>query len=65
MLKISVKKAGSIDRALKSLKKKVKMVKQNEMLRERKEYKKPSAKKRDQKTKAIFRQKINTQKQNR
>ena len=32
MLKISVKKAGSIDKALKSLKRKVKMVKQKSTL---------------------------------
>ena len=47
MLIINVKKAGSIDKAIKQLSKKFKDTKVVQQLRERKEYMKPSAKKRE------------------
>jgi len=45
---------GNIDRALKSLKKKVRDTKQRENLREQEEFTKPSVKKRKEKMKAIY-----------
>jgi len=48
MLIITVKEHGSIDRALKALKKKVEKSGQNRELRRRKEFTKPSVKRRDE-----------------
>jgi small subunit ribosomal protein S21 len=58
MLKVPVIK-GNIERALKTLKRKVRNTKQNEDLRNRKEYTKPSVEKRQEKLKAIYNQKKN------
>jgi small subunit ribosomal protein S21 len=57
MLKIIIKD-GNIEKALKSYKNKVKSVRQNEQLTERKEYKKPSVTKRIAKEKAIRKSKL-------
>jgi len=65
MLKVQVKDSVSIDRALKTLKKKVKETKQNEILRDRKEFKKKSVKKREEIKKAAFHQMIKTQREKR
>lgn len=61
MLKIKIKKGENIDIALKRYKTKFKRTKIIEQLRERKEYKKPSVKKRESKLKAIY---INKNKDN-
>ena len=53
MLKVDVKKDG-IEKALKTLKSKVKQTKQNERLRDRKEYVKPSEERRKQKLLSEF-----------
>ena len=53
MLLVEVKK-GNIEKALKDLKGKVIRTKQNSMLFERKEFVKPSVKKRDQMLKAKY-----------
>lgn len=47
MLIVNVKKAGSLDKAIKQMSKKFKDTKVVQQLRERKEYMKPSAKKRE------------------
>lgn len=60
MLKVNVKDAGSIDKALKTLKNKVKKTKQNEILRERKEFVKDSVKRRTEMSRAKHRQSIQT-----
>lgn len=65
MLKVQVKDSVSIDKALKILKKKVKETKQNEILKERKEFKKKSVKKRDELKKAAFHQKVRTEREKR
>jgi len=57
MLIINVKGAESIERALKTLKRKVSDTKQLQMLRDRKEFEKPSVKKRSQLLKAKYIQK--------
>jgi small subunit ribosomal protein S21 len=57
MLKITIKD-GNIEKALKTYKNKVKSVRQNEQLTERKEYKKPSVTKRIAKEKAIRKSKL-------
>jgi len=53
MLKVEVKH-GKIDKALKVLKNKIRNTKQNQELRERKEFTKKSVKRRKQKMKAIY-----------
>lgn len=57
MIIVEVKNANSIESALKTYKFKVYKTKQNEILRDRQEYVKPSVKKRSQKNKAIHIQK--------
>lgn len=57
MLIINVKGSDSIDRALKILKRKVSDTKQLQILRERKEFEKPSVKRRSQILKAKYIQK--------
>ena len=59
MLIIKMKKGDSIDAALKKLKYKFKKTKIGETLRENKEYKKPSVKRRERKLKAIYKNRIN------
>jgi small subunit ribosomal protein S21 len=56
MLIVNVKN-GNIEKALKVLKKKVRNTKQNQELREREEYVKPSIKKREKKNTAIYKRK--------
>ncbi|MCE2611717.1 30S ribosomal protein S21 [Flavobacteriaceae bacterium D16] len=56
MLKINLKPGENIDRALKRYKRKVRNVKQMDEIRERKQYTKPSKKRREQIKKAKFRQ---------
>lgn len=58
MLKVPVTK-GNIERALKQLKRKVRNTKQNEELRNRKEYTKPSEERRAEKKNAIYKQSKN------
>jgi small subunit ribosomal protein S21 len=58
MLIIKVDKGG-IEKAIKKLRKKVRNVKQINKLREKKEFTKPSVKKRLQKQKAVYIQKLN------
>jgi small subunit ribosomal protein S21 len=57
MLIIEVKNVGNLEKSLKQLKSKVVKTKQNQILTERKEYKKKSVKKRSQIIKAIYVQK--------
>jgi small subunit ribosomal protein S21 len=57
MIIVEVKNANSIESALKTYKFKVYRTKQNEILKNRQEYVKPSVKKRSQKNKAIHIQK--------
>lgn len=57
MLIIDIKKIGSLDRALKSLKRKVADTKQLQNLRNRKEFEKPSVKRRSEINKAQYIQK--------
>lgn len=64
MLIVNVKEIGSIDRALKVLKKKFDKTKTIAELRERREFKKPSVKRRDEIKKAKYRQYINSQQPN-
>jgi small subunit ribosomal protein S21 len=62
MLIIKVKKdKGGIEAAIKKLRSKVRRTKQLNQLRERKQYTKPSVKKRLQKQKAIYIQRIRTE----
>ena len=56
MLKVPVIK-GNINRALKLFKRKIRNTKKLQELRERKNYTKPSAKRRKQKEKAVLKQK--------
>ena len=58
MLIIKVDKGG-IEKAIKKLRKKVRNVKQINKLREKKQFTKPSVKKRLQKQKAVYVQKLN------
>jgi len=58
MLIIKVDKGG-IEKAIKKLRRKVRNVKQINKLREKKEFTKPSVKKRLQKQKAVYIQKLN------
>lgn len=60
MLKVPIKD-GNVDKALKTLKLKVRKVKQVELLREREYYEKPSVKKRAVIKTAIFRQMKNAE----
>jgi len=57
MLIINIKSADSLDRALKILKRKVSDTKQLQLLRDRKEFEKPSVKRRSQLLKAKYIQK--------
>lgn len=57
MLIIEIKGGDNLEKALKQLKSKVIKTKQNQILTERKEYKKKSVKKRSQILKAIYVQK--------
>ncbi len=57
MLIIEIKNGDNLEKALKQLKSKVIKTKQNQILNERKEYKKKSVKKRSQILKAIYVQK--------
>lgn len=59
MLIVEIKSGESIEGPLKRMKKKVKNTKMIEELRKRSEFKKPSVKKREQKIKAIYKQKLN------
>ena len=62
MLIVKVNKdKGGIESAIKRLRKKVRRTKQINRLREGKEYTKPSVKKRHQKQKAIYIQKLRTE----
>lgn len=54
MLIIEIKNEKSIESALRTYKQKVQKTKQIQNLRERKEFIKPSVKKRDEKLKAIY-----------
>jgi small subunit ribosomal protein S21 len=58
MIIVEVKNSNSIESALKTYKFKVYKTKQNEILRNRQEYVKPSVKKRSEKNKAIHIQKL-------
>jgi small subunit ribosomal protein S21 len=58
MLLINVQEIGSIDRALKVLKKKFSKTKTLDQLRDKKEFKKPSVKRRDEIKNAIYRQRL-------
>lgn len=58
MIIVEVKNANSIETALKTYKFKVYKSKQNEILRNRQEFKKPSVKKRAQVKKAKYLQKV-------
>jgi len=59
MLKIIVEPGkGGLERALKQFKRKVIKTKQVKELREREKFTKPSAKKRKQKIKAVYKQKM-------
>ena len=54
MLIIEIKNNDNLERALKTLKSKVIKTKQNQLLTEKKEYIKPSVRKRSAKLKAIY-----------
>jgi small subunit ribosomal protein S21 len=58
MIIIKVNKEKSIDFALKLYKNKVQKIRQIQELKDRKEFKKPSIKNREQKLKAIFNEKF-------
>jgi small subunit ribosomal protein S21 len=60
MLIVNVNKNGEIEKALKELKSKVIKTRQNSMLNSRKEYKKKSVVRRQEKNKAIYKQKYNS-----
>jgi small subunit ribosomal protein S21 len=64
MLIVEVGKKETIDRALKRLKKKYDNSKTGKILRERKEYKKPSVKRRQEIQKAIYVRKKAQEKEN-
>jgi small subunit ribosomal protein S21 len=59
MLIINVKDQGSLERALKMLKRKFEQTGTVRELRDRKEFKKPSVKRRDEVLKAKYRQSLN------
>lgn len=58
MLIVNVEKIGSIDRALKELKKKFSKTKTLNQLRDRKEFTKPSVKRRTEIKNAVYRQRF-------
>jgi small subunit ribosomal protein S21 len=58
MIVIDVKKEKNLESALRKFKYKVIKTKQNEQIRERQEFVKPSVSKRSKKLKAIYRQEI-------
>ena len=58
MIKINVTKEKGLESALKKYKYRVQKTRQNEQLRDREEFVKPSVEKRDQILKAIYRQKM-------
>lgn len=59
MLIVNVTKEKNLESALKKYKYKVQRTKQNEKLRERQQYVKPSVVKRSEKLKAIYKQSLN------
>jgi small subunit ribosomal protein S21 len=59
MIIIDVTKEKNIETALKKYKYKVQKTKQNEKLRERQQFVKPSVSKRSKKLKAVYKQKLN------
>jgi small subunit ribosomal protein S21 len=59
MIIIDVTKEKNIEAALKKYKYKVQKTKQNEKLRERQQFVKPSVSKRSKKLKAVYKQKLN------
>ncbi len=59
MIIIDVTKERNIETALKKYKYKVQKTKQNEKLRERQQFVKPSVSKRSKKLKAVYKQKLN------
>jgi small subunit ribosomal protein S21 len=61
MIKINVNKEKGLESALKKYKYRVQKTRQNEQLRDREEFVKPSVEKRDQMLKAIYRQKMKSQ----
>jgi small subunit ribosomal protein S21 len=61
MIKINVNKEKGLESALKKYKYRVQKTRQNEQLRDREEFVKPSVEKRDQILKAIYRQKMKNQ----
>ena len=63
MLKIEIKPGENIEKALKRYKRKVNQTKQMIHLREREQFVKPSVKKREQKKKAIYIQKLRDEEQ--
>ena len=58
MIKINVSKEKGIESALKKYKYRVQKTRQNEQLRDREEFVKPSIARRDELLKAIYKQKI-------
>ena len=58
MIIVDVKKEKNLETALRSFKNKIQKTKLIQQLRERKEYTKPSVKKRDEKLKSIYSDKI-------
>lgn len=64
MLKVKLKKGENLDKALKTLKFKVKRTKQIQKLRANSAYIKPSVKKRAEKKKAIYVQKMRDAEEN-
>lgn len=64
MLIVQVGKKETIDRALKRLKKKYDNSKTGKILRDRKEYKKPSVKRREEMQKAIYIRRKREEKEN-
>ena len=59
MITIDVTKEKNIETALKKYRYKVQKTKQNEKLRERQQFVKPSVSKRSKKLKAVYKQKLN------
>lgn len=59
MIIIDVTKEKNIETALKKYRYKVQKTKQNEKLRERQQFVKPSVSKRSKKLKAVYKQKLN------
>ncbi|ALO14777.1 MAG TPA: 30S ribosomal protein S21 [Salinivirga sp.] len=64
MIIIPVKEGENIDRALKKFKRKFEKTGVVKELRQRQQYDKPSAKRREQKIKAIYKQKMQNEEQN-